>query len=96
MGLRTEDKRDSLSSHARVGTAMSVPNQNFASLIALTKCMPRNGRVVAPGVPYHITRRGTNREPRSSNEVERRFQREGCEGQKGRPNSRNLPEICLK
>ena len=24
--------------------------------------MPRNARVVAPGLPYHITQRGTNRE----------------------------------
>ena len=24
--------------------------------------MPRNARVVAPGIPYHITQRGTNRQ----------------------------------
>ena len=24
--------------------------------------MPRNARVVAPGIPYHVTQRGTNRE----------------------------------
>ncbi|QOY91204.1 transposase [Paludibaculum fermentans] len=24
--------------------------------------MPRNARVVVPGLPYHITQRGTNRE----------------------------------
>ena len=25
--------------------------------------MPRNARVVAPGIPYHVTQRGTNRQP---------------------------------
>jgi putative transposase len=25
--------------------------------------MPRNARVVAPEIPYHVTQRGTNREP---------------------------------
>jgi len=30
--------------------------------IALRLYMPRNARVVAPGIPYHITQRGTNRQ----------------------------------
>lgn len=28
----------------------------------LSSTMPRNARVIAPGIPYHITQRGTNRE----------------------------------
>lgn len=33
--------------------------------------MPRNARVVAPGLPYHITQRGTNREPVFFNDQDR-------------------------
>ena len=53
---------DNLSSHARIGTPMRVPEENFIAPITLILQMPRNARVVAPGIPYHVTQRGTNRQ----------------------------------
>jgi len=36
--------------------------ENIWALAAQISEMPRNARVVAPGLPYHITQRGTNRQ----------------------------------
>ena len=41
---------------------MRVPDENFIPPITLILQMPRNARVVAPGIPYHVTQRGTNRQ----------------------------------
>jgi len=38
------------------------PRENICALSAQISEMPRNARVVAPGLPYHITQRGTNRQ----------------------------------
>ena len=58
----TGARGDNLSSHARIGTPMRVPDENFIPPITLNLQMPRNARVVAPGIPYHVTQRGTNRQ----------------------------------
>ena len=41
----------------------TVPSENFAILATLYCRMPRNARLIALDLPYHITQRGTNRQP---------------------------------
>jgi putative transposase len=43
-------------------TPLPVPSEIFPHFHALFTQMPRNARVIAPGLPYHITQRGTNRQ----------------------------------
>ncbi len=58
-GGRIEE--DSLSSPAHKGHP-AVSQREFLRISTLICEMPRNARTVAPGLPYHITQRGTNRE----------------------------------